>query len=177
LGRQFVKSFPFANSRCEKKMSRPIIDWGHLSVRTLTGIFVVAALVNVPWEVAQSGLYVGQDGGSIPWWHCAFMGLGDGVLVLGIFFIGWIVLGRLEWFAHPGLKGYATMLISGLAISVATEWIMAYVAHRWGYTEDMPVIPGLGVGLTPIAQMLILPPLVFGVVTRWHRYIRARAGF
>jgi len=157
-------------------MSRPTIDWGHLSVRTLTGIFVVAALVNAPWKVAQSRLYVGQDGGSIPWWHCAFMGLGDGVLVLGIFLIGRVVLGHWEWFAHPGLNGYATMLISGLAISVATEWMMVYVAPRWGYRADMPLIPGLGVGITPIAQMLILPPLVFGVVTRWHRYTMARAG-
>lgn len=158
-------------------MRWPFIEGCSLPRQILTRIFIVAAIVNAPWEVAQSGLYVGQDGRSIPWWHCVFMGLGDGVLVLGIFFIGRIVLGRWDWFEHPGRKGYATMLISGLAISVATEWMMVYVAPRWGYTERMPLIPGLGVGITPIAQMLILPPLVFGVVTKWHRYTRVRAGF
>ncbi|HJT20158.1 MAG TPA: hypothetical protein VJ746_06790 [Nitrospira sp.] len=158
-------------------MRWPFIKRCGLLRQILTRIFIVAALVNAPWEVAQSGLYVEQDGGSIAWWHCAFMGLGDGVLVLGIFFIGRIVLGRLEWFEHPGLKGYATMLVSGLAISVATEWMMVYVAHRWGYTESMPLIPGLGVGITPIAQMLILPPFVFWVVGKWHCHTNARAGF
>ena len=140
-------------------------------MRTLTSIFVVAALLNAPWEVAQSGLYVGQDGISIPWWHCAFMGLGDGVLILVIFFIGRIVRGCWEWFDHPGVRGYATMLISGLAISVATELMMVYVAHRWSYTESMPLILGLGVGITPIAQMLILPPFVFWIVARLRRRV------
>ena len=158
-------------------MSQPFIDRSSLKRRILTCIFVVAALVNAPWEVAQSGLYVGQDGGSISWWHCAFMGLGDGVLVLGIFFIGRIVLGCWEWFEHPGVRGYATMVISGLAISVATEWMMVYVAHRWGYRESMPLISGLGVGIAPVAQMLILPPLVFWVVGKWHCHTNARAGF
>lgn len=157
-------------------MSRSFTNPGHLALRALTSIFFVAAFVNAPWEVAQSGLYVGKDGGSIPWWHCAFMGLGDGVLVLVIVFIGWIVHGRQEWFEHPGLKGYVTMLISGLAISVATEWMMVYVAHRWSYTESMPLIPGLGVGITPIVQMLILPPLIFRVVTSWLSYTRTRVG-
>jgi hypothetical protein len=27
----------------------------------------------------------------------------------------------------------------------------------------MPVVPGLGVGLVPVLQMLVLPPLVFRV--------------
>lgn len=148
-------------------MSRSFTNTGQLPLRVLTRIFVVAALVNAPWEVAQSSLYVGKDGGSIPWWHCVLMSLGDAVLVLVIFFIGWIILGRLQWFEHPGRTGYATMLMSGLAISIATEWMMVYVAHRWGYTKSMPLIPGLGVALAPIAQMLSLPPLIFWVVTKW----------
>lgn len=171
-----MQSALFGNHRYKKKMHWPFIERCSLPRQILTRIFIVAALVNAPWEVAQSGLYVGQDGGSIPWWHCAFMSLGGGVLVLGIFFIGRIVLGRLEWFEHPGLKGSATMLISGLAISVVTEWMMVYVAPRWGYTESMPLIPGLNVGLTPVAQMLILPPLIFWAATKWLSYIKARAG-
>ncbi|ALA58058.1 membrane protein of unknown function [Nitrospira moscoviensis] len=139
--------------------------------KLLIQIFVVAALVNAPWEVAQSqsDLYVGRDGGSFPWWHCALMGLGDGVLVLAIFFMGRMACGRWNWFERPGLKGYATMLVSGLVISVAIEWLMVYVAFRWGYRESMPLIPWLGVGITPVVQMLILPPLVFWIVATWRR--------
>jgi len=29
-------------------------------------------------------------------------------------------------------------------------------------------VPGLGVGLVPVAQMLVLPPLIFRAVARWQ---------
>jgi hypothetical protein len=30
-------------------------------------------------------------------------------------------------------------------------------------------VPGLDVGLVPVAQMLVLPPLIFRLVAVWHR--------
>jgi hypothetical protein len=33
------------------------------------------------------------------------------------------------------------------------------------YAERMPTVPGLGTGLVPIAQMVILPPMIFRIVT------------
>ncbi len=128
-------------------------------------IFVVAVLFNLPWELAQSGLYRGKDGMNIPWWHCVPMSLGDGLLVLLIFFIGWTILGRPEWFECPGLRGYAVILVSGLAISISIEWLMVHIYVRWTYTPQMPLVPGLRVGVTPVAQMVVLPLLVFRAVT------------
>jgi len=43
------------------------------------------------------------------------------------------------------------------------EWVGVHVLGRWQYTETMPVVPGLGVGVIPIAQMLLLPPLIFRI--------------
>jgi hypothetical protein len=31
------------------------------------------------------------------------------------------------------------------------------------YTENMPKLPELDIGLVPIAQMLVLPPLIFPI--------------
>ncbi len=39
----------------------------------------------------------------------------------------------------------------------------------WSYTTQMPLIPGVAVGVSPVAQMLLLPPLILWVVARWHR--------
>jgi len=50
---------------------------------------------------------------------------------------------------------------AGLAIAVAVEWLGLHVLRRWSYTPRMPLVPGLEVGLVPVAQMVILPPLVF----------------
>ncbi|MGH7233454.1 MAG: hypothetical protein ACREJU_19140 [Nitrospiraceae bacterium] len=95
------------------------------------------------------------------------MSLGDGLLILLIFATGWILLGQPEWFEHPGVRGYALMVIAGPVIIIPLEWVLIYGAGWWSYTERMPLIPGLDVGVSPIAQMLALPPLVFGVVAMW----------
>jgi hypothetical protein len=135
--------------------------------RTLAAIFIVAVAVNYPWELAQAPLYVGMADFSRALWHCFAPSLGDGLLVLLIFAFGWAVLRRRDWFTRPGVRGYALMLIAGLAIAISVELVAVYAVGRWAYAARMPIVPGLGVGLAPIAQMLVLPPIIFRVVASW----------
>ena len=136
---------------------------------TLARIFIAAVVVNYPWERAQSTLYVARDGTSIPWWQCFSMSLGDGLLVLLMFWIGWIWFGQPGWFQHPGLRGYALMAVTGLVMIIPLEWIMIYGVEWWSYTAQMPLIPGVAVGISPVAQMLLLPPSIFRVIAMWPR--------
>lgn len=129
-------------------------------------VFVVAVLVNYPWELAQSPLYVGMGSLRQMWWHCFRASLGDGLLVLLIFATGWLVLQRWNWFVHPGAHGYLLMLVTGLVIGISVEGIAVYLARRWTYTSQMPLVPGLQVGVVPVLQMLVLPPLIFRAVMR-----------
>ncbi len=68
---------------------------------------------------------------------------------------------------RPGVRGYVLMLIAGLVIAISIELMAVYILRRWEYTTQMPLVPGLGVGLTPIAQMLVLPPIIFRVAAAW----------
>lgn len=132
-------------------------------------ILGVAVLVNYPWELAQSPLYEGMDDFRAVLWHCFRASLGDGVLLLLIYATGLIALRQTDWFEKPGIRGYLVMVLAGLAIGVSVEWIAVHVAERWAYTGRMPVVPGLDVGLVPVVQMLILPPLIFWIVTAIER--------
>ena len=136
--------------------------------QTLASIFVVAVLFNYPWELAQSPLYVGMESFSAVWWHCFIASLGDGLLVLLIFATGWGVLHQRDWFVHPGVRGSVVMLATGLAIGAGVEWVAVHIAERWAYTARMPLVPGLGVGVAPVLQMLVLPPLIFRVAAMWR---------
>jgi hypothetical protein len=136
--------------------------------RTLAGIFVVAVLLNYPWELLQAPLYMDMKDFHTAARHCFVASLGDGLLVLGIFVIGWVILRRHTWFVHPGMAGYSVMVAAGLVIGVAVEWVAVYILARWTYTAWMPRVPGLAVGLVPVLQMLVLPPLVFQLVARWR---------
>jgi hypothetical protein len=136
--------------------------------RTLAAVFVVAVVVNYVWELAQTPLYVGMGDFSEMLWHCFVAALGDGLLVLLIFGVGWAALGRRDWFVRPGARGYALMLAAGLAVAVGVEWAAVRMAGQWAYNDRMPIVPLLGVGLAPVAQMLLLPPLIFKVVAAWQ---------
>lgn len=133
---------------------------------TLAAIFIVAVGSNYVWELAQSSLYVGMDDFSRMLWHCFMASLGDGLLVLLIFGVGWAALRRRDWFVRPGVRGYALMLAAGLVIAFTVEWVAVRIARSWVYSARMPVVPLLGVGLSAVAQMLLLPPLIFHIVAR-----------
>ncbi len=130
----------------------------------LPHLFAMAVPVNYVWEIVQAPLYVGMDNFKLVWWHCGLAALGDGLLVLLIYAAGWAVLGKQDWFAHPDAIGYAVMLLAGLVIGIGIEWLAVFVAKRWAYTARMPLVPLLDVGLAPIAQMLLLPPLILRIV-------------
>ena len=135
---------------------------------TVAAIFVVAVLTNYLWELAQAPLYVSMESFRAVWWHCFVASVGDGLLVLGIFVAGRVALRRHTWFVHPGVAGYGVMVAAGLIIGVTVEWVAVYRSKRWIYTAWMPRIPGLAVGLVPVLQMLVLPPLIFHLVARWR---------
>jgi amino acid transporter len=139
------------------------------TLRTIATVFSVAVAVNYPWELAQAPLYEGMSDFSFALWHCFVASLGDGLLVLLIFGAGWVMLRRRDWFVNPGWRSYLVMLASGLVIGVFVEWVAVHVAERWAYAPRMPVIPIFNIGLTPLVQMLVLPPLIFRGVAMSYR--------
>ncbi|MGE0129217.1 MAG: hypothetical protein AB7U82_14170 [Blastocatellales bacterium] len=142
--------------------------------RALAAIYVIAVVFNLMWELAQAPLYIGMNDFRQSWRVCLLATLGDGLLLLLIFAVGWLLLRRRDWFVRPGVRGYALMLVTGLVIAVSIELAAVNVMGRWEYTKQMPLVPGLGVGLIPVAQMLMLPPLIFRVVTVWLERAKTR---
>jgi hypothetical protein len=59
------------------------------------------------------------------------------------------------------------MIAAGFFLAVLVEWVAVHILNRWEYTPSMPTLPVLHIGLVPIAQMLILPPLIFRIVATW----------
>lgn len=142
---------------------QPTLVW-YLSI-----IFVIAVVVNYAWEIAQVPFFVGLEYNWATLWHCFVASLGDGIMLWIIYVVGLAVFRRKDWFADGSLSHYAVMLLTGLILSIAVEWIALEVLNRWAYNTKMPMIPVLDIGLMPVLQMLLLPPLIFSVVTRLER--------
>ena len=44
-------------------------------------------------------------------------------------------------------------------IAVIFELRAVYATQSWQYTDTMPLVPFLQIGITPVLQMIIIPPL------------------
>ncbi len=131
--------------------------------QVLALVYGIAVALNYAWELAQSGLFTAESNAGNIWWHCFVASLGDGVMVVLLFGIGWLASGRRHWFVHPGLKGYAILAAAGVSMAIAVEWVAVHMLDGWSYAPAMPRLPGIEVGLVPVLQMVLLPPLIFRI--------------
>jgi hypothetical protein len=120
----------------------------------------LAFVLNLMWEIAQVRLYTiwtAADGMSVAWalFHCS---LGDVAITLAMFALAGRVLRCADWPASRPWTGGVIVVIGAMAFTVWSEWYNVYRAGNWGYTASMPMI--FGMGLSPLLQWLILPPVL-----------------
>jgi hypothetical protein len=134
----------------------PIIKDHSLSAVFFIVFFFAAFLLNVTWEVCHSMLYDWD-----PPMHeyipvIVWMAAKDALWVLIFYFAAAAALLDLFWVEKKNRTGFYIMALCGFMFSVGIE-LHAQATGRWYYNELMPVIPLLGIGLTPIMQMTLLP--------------------
>lgn len=120
----------------------------------------IAFTLNLAWEIAHARLYtlwVEADRLTIAWSlvHCT---LGDIAIALTLFALAGIALRQADWPVSSPWAGGAIVTVGAVAFTVWSEWYNVYQIGSWGYTTRMPLI--LGIGLSPLLQWLILPPLM-----------------
>jgi hypothetical protein len=138
----------------------------------MPAIFIAAVGLNFAWEIGQAFLYIGMDYDAAMVVHCMMASFGDGFILWVIYLVGVFTFRDSRWFVLPLAPHYAVMLFAGLIISIIVEWIGLDLLNRWAYTASMPVIPVLNIGLIPVLQMLILPPIIFAIVAKLERSSR-----
>ena len=130
--------------------------------------------LNLAWEIGHSPLYT-------LWWeaepayiafsivHCT---LGD-VLVGGAALLLAMILGRERAFPYWrwGRIAVFTALL-GAGYTVFSEWMNLTVLRSWTYSETMPTLDlaGIEVGVSPLAQWLVVPPLALYLGRRIRKW-------
>jgi hypothetical protein len=130
------------------------LDW----LRFLRGYLVVVAVGHLVWETLQLPLYTIWSEGTlreqaVAVFHCT---AGD-VSIAGASLLGALVaLGQPGW-PQVGFRPVASLTIAlGLGYTIYSEW--SNVSRgSWTYSLLMPVVPGLGTGLSPLLQWIAVP--------------------
>lgn len=130
-------------------------------------VFLLAVPLNLIWEVGQMGAYDFPETTLMEdILGCFIPSLGDGLMMLMIYWAGWLVFRDASWILKLGSKGYRVMLGAGFILALLVEWNALYRTGAWAYNEQMVTLPVLGAGVLPILQMALLPVLT-ALLVRW----------
>ncbi len=133
----------------------------------------VSFVLHLIWENLQAPLYEGYISFQQHFWICFKAAWGDLLFMLVIYVALAIVHRDPFWVAersaytHPAT--WIIALLVGLLLAVSFELWAVYVDHRFRYSEAMPLIPIVHIGLMPVLQMLLIPLAVLFLTSRSSR--------
>ncbi len=149
------------------------IHWRNplLTVRAPEWVFAFyALLVHFFWEMMQTPFF--QEMPAMAHWpatlFCLRATVGDVAITLVAYLMVAVVERDRGWFIEPVKGAVALYLGVGLVLTAGLEVHAVYWAHRWAYSPVMPIVPGLGIGLVPVVQWIVVPMVVLFVVRRHH---------
>ena len=140
-------------------------------LRGLRRYLVVTAIANLFWETVHLPLYTIWTDGTMrenvfAVLHCT---AGDVLIALSAWAFAVLLAGRPRWPAEAAGRVAVLTIMAGFAYTVYSEWLHTAVRQSWTYSPWMPVIPGLGMGLSPALQWLVIPSLALWVADRGIR--------
>jgi hypothetical protein len=101
--------------------------------------------------------------------YCVPAAMVDGGGIALIYAVGTLLFRNHAWVCRPGGRGWVLTLGLGLFGAFLTERL-ALALGWWQYGSQMPTVPYLDVGVSPLLQFLLLPPAaLFLVMCRWLR--------
>jgi len=129
--------------------------------------------LNLIWETAQLPLYTlwneasaGTNAFSVA--HCT---AGD-IAIGGAALIMVLILGRERAVSEWRWRRIAVWTaLAGVAYTSFSEWSNTGILGSWAYSELMPKlkVAGIDLGLSPLLQWLVLPPLALVLAGKFRR--------
>lgn len=131
---------------------------------------VIALPLSFVWEMLQAPAFTGLPRA---WFAhaavCALAAVGDTVLVVALFAFGSRLFGGTQWLRPPRVRRYLTLVLVGIVVQGAVEWVAVDRLALWDYAPGHPTVPVLGTGLLPILYAVVVVPLAFWVLAHWQR--------
>ena len=139
-----------------KRQACNVASFKHFSFLTI----ILAFLFNFIWEMVQMPLFQGMTFNVKVTSFCALASVADGIMTLLLYYVFAFIYNERLWAKNlTVLRTIALMIIGGFGAIIAEIWHTSL--GNWTYTESMPLLPFVNVGLSPILQFMMLPPIIF----------------
>lgn len=130
--------------------------------------FPVLGAFHLLWEIIQLPLYTLWNEESPAYIAYAIVHCTAGDLLIG----GSALLAALITTRAKALRNWrwirlgAATTAFGVVYTAYSEWMNALVQSNWTYSEWMPVMPFVPIGLSPLLQWIVIPPAALIVSRR-----------
>jgi hypothetical protein len=140
------------------------------TLRQAAGCYLLSsAVLHLVWEFSHMPLYVVWQTGSarqilFNGFHCT---IGDVMIATATLAIAVFTLGNGRWPQDRWVPVSAITIVSGVGYTVFSEWYNTSITEAWTYSELMPLFPATSIGVSPIAQWIIIPISAL-TITYWR---------
>ena len=141
-----------------------------MKIKYIVILIAVAFLFHIIWENAQATLFAGYSSFGQHFPICFLGTIGDVIFTVAVYLGISLLKNDFGWIARLNKKDILVLAAVGFFFALGIEW-RAILFDQWSYTNAMPIIPYLRVGLTPILQMTLLLPLSFYLTKRFYENI------
>lgn len=138
-----------------------MFNFSEIQLRFVQRYLAWIGIANLLWEILQLPLYTLWQDARLPAiaYAVAHCTVGDLLIAASCLALAMLAGGARQW---PS-KGYWTVariaVVFGVAYTVFSEWNNTVITRSWAYSTLMPTF--WGIGLSPIAQWLLIPTVVF----------------
>jgi hypothetical protein len=132
--------------------------------------FFFSFVLNATWEWIQSPFFIDitSDLNTIIWYriHCT---LGDSLILITGYILTSFYYWNFNWVHHSNVKHHVVFVVMGVIYTLFSEYLNVYVNNSWSYSDYMPLLPFVNIGLVPLFQWIILPPIIISITKRQIR--------
>lgn len=123
-------------------------------------VIACSVLFHFAWEMLQMPLFENMNW---DWQMALFCGaatIADTIMMLLLYYAFAVIYKEPFWINRLSVLRILLLVVAGAAGAIAAE-LRHTSAGSWTYSEAMPLIPFINVGISPVLQFMVLPHLVY----------------
>lgn len=133
-------------------------------IGALSIFFGLSFLFHLLWENIQAPLFIGFESFSQHFFICLFATATGDMIFTAIIYLAIAAVNKDLWWilkkeSYERICTWVIAIVVGIFLAVTFEFWAVKLVERWEY-GSMPTIPFVGIGITPIVQMIVVPIIV-----------------
>ena len=137
--------------------------------RLTATIIGISLLLNFAWEMLQMPLFKGMGLNWQDILFCAAASVADTLMVVLLYYGFAIIYKEPFWANRMSRQRILLLILVGFAGAVLAE-LRHTSAGNWSYSNSMPLVPVIGVGVVPVLQLMVLPAIIYFLSFKLKRY-------